>query len=105
MADCQDGEECDGLDNDCDTFIDDEDSSLDTTSAVDWFLDDDGDEFGDAAISVLACDLSDAGYVEDDTDCNDADDAVNPGADEICDSIDNDCDGSVDEGVGSCYCF
>jgi len=31
------------------------------------------------------------------TDCDDADASVNPGASEACDSVDNDCDGSVDE--------
>ena len=32
-------------------------------------------------------------------DCNDADAAINPGAIEICDGVDNNCSGEVDEGV------
>jgi len=38
-----------------------------------------------------------------DLDCDDTDPDVNPGADEVCgDEIDNNCDGSTDEGCGGC---
>jgi len=38
-----------------------------------------------------------AGHVADATDCDDGTAAANPGEDEVCDSIDNDCDGTADE--------
>src|SRR5687768_762076 len=45
-----------------------------------------------------AQDLDDDGFASPD-DCDDADPAVNPDADEICDERDNNCDQQVDEGV------
>jgi len=38
-----------------------------------------------------------------DIDCDDGDPAVFPGAEELCDGLDNDCDGEVDEGVASIF--
>jgi hypothetical protein len=40
-------------------------------------------------------DLDEDGYSEADGDCNDNEAAAYPGADEICDGIDNDCDGEL----------
>ena len=82
-------EACDGLDNDCNGDIDDPDGAT-------WFLDSDGDGYGDAAVQVAACDGA-GNIVGDDSDCNDADRAVNPGASEQCNEVDDDCDTFVDE--------
>ena len=87
-------EVCDGFDNDCDGTADGDDAA-DMTA---WFLDADGDGYGDSTTFEADCDAPD-GYVADSTDCDDADGTVSPGELEICDEIDNDCDGDVDEGT------
>ena len=62
-----------------------------------YYRDFDGDGFGDITISGQTC-TPEAGYVVDNTDCDDTNDTINPNADEVCgDSIDNDCDGEIDE--------
>jgi MYXO-CTERM domain-containing protein len=83
---------CDGVDNNCDGDVD-EDSAAD---ALTWYADSDNDTYGDANTTAAACSLA-TGYVANSDDCDDSAAAVNPGADETCDSIDNDCDGSIDE--------
>ena len=83
---------CDDIDNNCDGQID-EDLQLYT-----YYLDADSDSYGDDAISIQICyDVPAIGYVVDNTDCVDDDSAINPAAVEICDDIDNNCDGQVDE--------
>ena len=84
-------ERCDHVDNDCDGVVDNDLATL-------WFADLDGDSFGDAGSSVEDCDPG-AGWVVDDTDCDDSLASANPGGVEVCDKADNDCDGQVDEGV------
>ena len=60
------------------------------------FLDMDGDGFG-ADEWLGPCEELPAEAVDFAGDCEDDDAAVNPDADEVCDGIDNNCDGSVDE--------
>jgi hypothetical protein len=40
------------------------------------------------------------GYTRDDDDCDDADAAVNPAATEVCNLVDDDCNGAIDDGAG-----
>ncbi len=84
-------EYCDGVSNDCDEDIDE-----DAVDATTWYADTDLDGFGDPATSQAACDEP-AGYVSDATDCDDTVSASFPGAEERCDGVDSDCDGTLDE--------
>jgi hypothetical protein len=86
-------EVCNSIDDDCDGDIDDEDDSL--TDAQAWFYDGDDDTFG-AGEPTLACDPPSTRHSVVDGDCDDAQSAVNPGADEVCNGVDDDCDGGAD---------
>ena len=88
-------EVCDGVDNDCDSAIDEDVGDT-------YYTDGDGDGFGDPDAPVLACSEG-SGVVSDNTDCDDFNPDVYPAADELCDDLDNDCDTEVDEGVGATW--
>ena len=62
-----------------------------------FYRDFDGDGFGDSTTVVFSC-VAPNGYVTDKYDCNDQNAAANPSATEVCDGLDNNCDGQIDEG-------
>jgi hypothetical protein len=61
-----------------------------------FYTDDDGDGYGDTDETIEACDAPD-GTAPFGGDCNDTDPDIHPDAEELCDGIDNDCDGGADE--------
>jgi hypothetical protein len=82
-------ETCDSRDEDCDDAIDEGAGPL-------WYADADEDGYGDAAVSEVAC-TAPSDHVSNAEDCNDALTAVNPGATESCNALDDDCDDAIDE--------
>lgn len=99
-ADCNDGdasiypgapEICDGWDNDCDGRFD-----IDAVDASTFYVDADGDGWGDPSSPIEAC-AQGFGVVVDDLDCDDGDADRFPGAPETCDgsAVDSNCDGSA----------
>ena len=89
-------EVCDDLDNDCDGEVDE---GLVTVV----YADVDGDGYGDPTSAIETC-APLTGHVEDATDCDDTDAHSHPGASEICDGADNDCDGdNSDAGLATFF--
>jgi len=74
---------CDGLDNDCDGQVDENcDQDNDGYCRADFT------RVGNPAVCPLGG-----------GDCNDNDAAINPGATEVCDGVDNNCSGTIDVGA------
>ncbi|MFT5431623.1 MAG: hypothetical protein ACI9OJ_002320 [Myxococcota bacterium] len=74
-------EQCDGLDNNCDGTVDETFDDFDNDGLADC-IDDDDDDDGDL----------------DATDCATTDASIYGGAGEVCDGVDQDCDGTADNG-------
>ena len=85
-------ESCNGVDDDCDGAVDEAGAPGEST----WYVDGDGDGFGDPQRPVAGCEQPDSA-VSDDTDCADDDPFVYPTAEDTCDGVDSDCDGVTDE--------
>ncbi len=66
-------------------------------ASVTWYQDSDNDGYGKTNVTTSACNQP-AGYAAQGGDCNDNNAAIKPNATEICNGVDDDCDGLVDEG-------
>jgi len=100
--DCNDGnaaiypgatEVCDGVDNDCDGSVDEQNASGCTT----YYYDADNDGYGLAMFSQCHCAPYGSYRALATGDCDDSDATIYPYATETCDGDDNDCDGVTDE--------
>jgi hypothetical protein len=89
-------ERCNGVDDDCVGLADEADAVDPST----WHPDADRDGFGDGGAPTTAC-AAPPGHVAASGDCDDGDAAVHPGAFEVCDGADDDCDG-LDTPEDSC---
>ena len=78
-------DDCDGLTNEGITFIT-------------YYADNDGDGFGNPNASLSAC-TPPSGYVTNNSDCNDASAIIKPGAVELCNLVDDNCNGQINEGL------
>ena len=89
-------EVCNGADDDCSGAIDDG-----AADATEWWLDADGDGYGDPSAAATACDAPSPSFVPaaSEHDCDDSDSLTFPGNPEVCDGRDNDCSGVADDHV------
>ena len=67
------------------------------TTPLNYFVDLDEDTYGDITNSFISCETSFSGYVLNSLDCDDLNASINPSAMEICDGIDNNCNGETDD--------
>jgi hypothetical protein len=92
---------CDGsdVDEDCNGLVNDADPGMDPSGRSHLYHDADGDAYGDPATDTLYCSSPDSSWIGDSTDCDDGNAGVNPSATEACNGLDDDCDGTVDNGA------
>ena len=107
--DCNDGnakvhpgaaEACNGIDDDCNGVMDGPDSA----GCIAYFGDGDGDGYGPlGGVTVCLCTGTAQTPVKVGGDCDDGNATVHPGAAEICNGIDDNCDTVIDEGVKTTF--
>jgi hypothetical protein len=83
---------CNYIDDDCDGLSDE------NLTYILSYQDADSDDYGNPLVDSLSCDLP-AGYILDNTDCDDTNPLIYPGAEELLNGLDDDCDQVADEGL------
>lgn len=61
-----------------------------------YYADIDNDSYGDPSYYIYSCNDT-IGYVTNNIDCNDLDNLIHPGVEDLCNTVDDDCDGVMDE--------
>lgn len=89
-------EVCDGVDNNCNGQLDEGYTSV-------WYTDSDGDGFGASTTAFNGCESPGSGYSSNNADCDDTRSSVYPSALEVCDDVDNDCDGFAPDTADSYF--
>lgn len=85
---------CNGIDENCNEVPDD------GLTFLNYYIDSDGDGYGNTMdVPDSLCSNPGAGYVTNNADCKDTDSEVYPGAGEICNGMDDDCDLITDDGL------
>ena len=93
-------EVCNTIDDDCDGAIDE----VDSEGCNPYWLDQDGDAFGlDDKVKCL-CGPTGAYIGSAPGDCDDLDAAIHPGVTELCNAVDDNCNGEIDEGENASMC-
>jgi hypothetical protein len=89
-------EVCNNQDDDCDGITDNPGS----LGCQNHYVDSDGDNYGSGA-PICICWPNTEYTTTKGGDCNEDSPSINPGIDELCDKVDNNCNGIIDEGVSS----
>ncbi len=85
---------CDGKDNNCNGSVDE------GLAQFTFYEDKDNDGFGNLSVAKTGCsNTPPTGFVTNSTDCNDNNALIKPSATEVCDGLDNNCNGNIDEGL------